>query len=151
MIALLCLLLQDFTVIDSGGWKTKPPDDAHTDRIADGAALTALWNRLPSANRKKEMPKVDFARNMVIAVIPSPDADRKQLRIESVKEENGILTLTYSLTPLAVEGGPGLRLPYVLVEVVRSNAPVHVVEILRDPAGGKPVQERTVKKLEALK
>jgi len=151
MILLLCLLAQDFTVIESGMRAAKPGDAAVYERITDEAALKALWDRLPSAPKKKDMPKVDFSARMVFVLMPFLDSDRKQLRIESVKEEKGTLTVTYSLTPLAIEGGPGLRLPYAVVEVPRSTAPAQIMEVLKDAANPKNVRVKPVKQFEALK
>jgi hypothetical protein len=151
MILLLCLLTQDFSVIDSGTRWAKPGESERSDRITEEATLKTLWDRLPSSPKRKDLPKVDFTRNMVIAVIPSLEADRKELKIESMTKEKGILTLTYSLTPIDIRGGPGFRLPYALIEVPRSAHPLRVVELTRDPAGGKILQERIVKTLEALK
>ena len=150
MVSLLCLLLQDYTVIDSGIRYAKPGNDAHYERISDEASLKALWGRLPSSQKNREMPKVDFSRKMVFALLPSFDSDRTRLAIESLKEEKGGLTLSYSLTPSGVEGGPDPRWPYVLVEVPRSAAPVRIVQYLKEPASGKLLREKTVKTLEAL-
>jgi hypothetical protein len=151
MTLLLCLLLQDFREIDSGIRNAKPGNDAIFQRITDEASLKALWEHLPSSQRAKEMPKVDFSRKMVFALLPSFDSDRTRLTIESLNEEKATLTLTYSLTPTGVEGGPQLRWPYVLVEVPRSASPVNIVQFLKEPATGKRLREKIVKTLEALK
>jgi hypothetical protein len=151
MSLLLCLLVQNHALLDSGTHDAKPGDDPLYERISDDAALKALWDRLPPSPTRKDRPKVDFSTKMVLAVFPSFESDRKHLAIESLKEEKGILTVALSLMPIAVEGGPGLRLPYVLIEVPRSVAPVHFVESLKEPATGKLLRTRTVKKLEALK
>ncbi len=151
MTLLLWLLTQDFTVIDSGGRGAKLGDAAVYERIDDEAGLKALWERLPSSQKKKEMPKVDFSSKMVLAVVPSVDADRHQLRIESLKQEKDVLILTYSLTPLAVEGGPGYRIPYVLIATPRSKESLQVVELVKAPAGKATVQERVVKTIEGIK
>jgi hypothetical protein len=148
MLLLFCLLAQDFTVLDSG---RRDANDAVYERITDEAALKALWERLPSSQMKKEMPKVDFRTNMVLVVAPSADADRTMLRIDSLKQEKGMLTLTYALTPLTVDGGPGRRIPYLLLVTPRSKVPVHIVEFVKDRAGRVNVTERAMKTIEAIK
>jgi hypothetical protein len=150
MILLFCLLAQDFSVLDSGIRFAKPGNDAIYERIGDEAALKALWERVPAV-RKKDMPKVDFSAKMVFVLMPFLESDRKQLKVESVKEEKGTLTVTYSLTQLAVDGGPGPRLPYALVEVPRSAAPARVVEILKEMGPGKQPRVKTVKEFDAIK
>jgi hypothetical protein len=94
VILLICLMAQDFTGIDSGNRWAKPGEIEHTDRITDEATLKTLWERLPSSQMKKDMPKVDFIRSMLLAVIPSLESDRKQLMIDSIREEKGIRILT---------------------------------------------------------
>jgi len=151
MLLLLCLLAQDFTVIDSGTRYAKPGNEAVYERITDEAALKLRWEHLPSGQKHKDMPKVDFTAKMVFVLMPFLESDRKQLKVESVKDEKGTLTVTYSLTPLAVDGGPGLRLPYALLEVPRSSAPAQVVEVLKESADGKQLRVKPVKQFDAIR
>ena len=152
MILLLCLLVQDFTVLDSGSQRPKVIDPpARFERIVDAGSFKALWELLRPMNGQKELPKVDFAEKIVLLVHPSREADRHSLKIDSAKEEKGVLVVRYSIEQMAIEGGPGWRIPYLLIQVPRSTAPVQFVEVVRKPGTGEALKERIVQKLEGLK
>jgi len=80
--------------------------------------------------RLLQMDAIDWSKQMVLAVRGEPGTKADTIRFDSIKVENGVLTVAWRVRPRPPHAGPGTPIAVILVE--RINGEVRFV-----PAGQK--------------
>lgn len=156
-LLLAALLLDEVTVLEEGQRRalTVKEGAPRFERITSPESLGKLWSEL-HPDGKKECPKVDFEKSMVLLLMPGHAGGRGhwtngcRLKVEPARTQEGTRVVTYAWLYPEVEpaGPPSTTLPYLIVKLDRSENPLRVIEKRKE---FREEKQETVREFDALK